>query len=422
MVTNFSIANLYNANRELWINVQLADIFDILIVSFSIYLGIILLKRARSLYLFNGLLVFVAVYLVARIFSLYLTSLLFQFFFAFFFIIMAIILQKEIRTFFEMISAPEKFKKILGIKTKSVTETTMEMLIKTAGYLSLNKIGALMVLPGSQPIEGIVEGGTELGGKISLSLLLSIFDASSPGHDGAIIIEKDNIKKFGAHLPLAERFMKFGDLGTRHRAALGMATASDALTIVISEEKGTISVAQNGDLKTLSGTSELRDLLKDFLKGKQSYTAKKFWKDFLIMHIPEKILALSLACVLWFVLAFQPEVTARSFDVPLEFRSLPKNITVSQIEPGTVKVTLSGRIQEFNLFNNDSLKITIDASDFSAGDNRVQIEGKNITYPSSLSVTDFSPGEVVVKTKSKETSAPPSGLESISETPQVSTD
>lgn len=414
MFDKFFTANIYDSLSELIFNVQLKDVFDIFIITFSIYLVLVLFQRIRSLFLFNGLLVLFAVYLVAKIFNLYLTSLLFQFFFAFFFIIMAIVFQKELRSLFEMISAPEKFKRILGIKIDSSSEATIDTIIKAAAYLAHNKTGALMVLPGSQPVGSIIEGGTELNGKISLSLLLSIFDDSSPGHDGAVIIKDDQIRKFGAHLPLAERFMKFGDLGTRHRAALGMATASDALVVVVSEERGQISVARSGDLRRLPGVSELKSELSDFFGEKKFYTARDFLKDFTVKNVPQKISAFVLACILWFALAYQPGVTARTFEVPLDFRALPKDIIVTKVEPSEISLTLSGGTQEFKLLNEDNLKITVDASKFVIGSNYIEIKEKDISRPSSFNIADFSPSAVEVITKVVETPTPVPSPELIS--------
>ena len=103
-----------------------------------------------------------------------------------------------------------------------------------------------LIAEGKDPIARHVMGGIELGGKISEPILKSIFDPHSPGHDGAVIVEHDQISLFAAHLPLSKDFQQLANVGTRHSAALGLAELSDALCIAVSEERGTISVARAG--------------------------------------------------------------------------------------------------------------------------------------------------------------------------------
>src|SRR6185437_5267675 len=95
-------------------------------------------------------------------------------------------------------------------------------------------------------------GGIELDGKLSAPVLTSIFDPHSPGHDGAVVLEGDRIRRFATHLPLSANFQQLGRTGTRHSAALGLSEVTDALSIVVSEEQGTIAVARNGRLTRIA--------------------------------------------------------------------------------------------------------------------------------------------------------------------------
>ena len=111
-------------------------------------------------------------------------------------------------------------------------------------------------------------------GKISEPLLKSIFDPHSPGHDGAVIIENDQIARFAAHLPLSKDFQQLAHVGTRHSAALGLAELSDAMCIAVSEERGKISVARNGRLRQVDNMQELGSLLQKFLQREISVRGK----------------------------------------------------------------------------------------------------------------------------------------------------
>lgn len=392
--------------EDFWSGITVADFFDIALVAFLIYAGLILLRRTKSYLIFNGIVVSFLVYLVARFFNFYLTTLFFRFFFTFFIVILAVIFQKELRSFFEWISVltRTKYRGLLGKKTGMASDAVTDIIIKAAAYLSHRKTGSIIVLRGQQPLGGMIEGGYDLEGKLSLPLLLSIFDPSSPGHDGAVVVENEFVKKFGVHLPLAERFMKFGDLGTRHRAALGLSEQSDALVIVTSEERGTISVAYQGDLKALSGVAELKEETERFFFAKGSpqfgkasgsaLAGKERWFCWFTKDVRGKLIAAGLAVLLWFVFVPRSGVTTKQLSVPIEFRFLSQNLRVDYLEPNSVALTLSGKTQDFNFLDEQILKITINSSTFSEGWYTVVVYEKDINKPSSLSAINLSPDSV----------------------------
>ena len=161
------------------------------------------------------------------------------------------------------------------------------------------KIGALIILAGDQPLEGVVDGGFVLDGKISVPLILSVFDSSSPGHDGAILIERERIQRFGLHLPLGERFDR--QLGTRHRAALGLSERSDALILVVSEERGVISAARNGKLSTITNLEELKNIITRHWR----LPAGDAFDYLLLRNFWWKLAALVIAFGLWLIFIFQ---------------------------------------------------------------------------------------------------------------------
>ena len=151
--------------------------------------------------------------------------------------------------------------------------------------------------------ESFIENGIPLGGKISRELLLSIFDASSPGHDGAVIITGDRVRMFGVHLPLARKAEAVKNYGTRHRAALGLAERSDALIIIVSEEKGIISLAEKGEIMIISEENDLAFRIHDFLRSHLLEESDSKTKWLPQGNIKEKLAALAVAVLLWFVLA-----------------------------------------------------------------------------------------------------------------------
>ena len=279
----------------------LKGFFDILIVAILIYAVLIFIKQTHSFFILWGLLILFGIGLLSKVFDLGLTSRFFESFLPSFFIIFVIIFQKEVRHFFEWFLRSNGKS---GASKIPLSSRVSRMIIDAVDDLAKKKIGALIVLAGRFRLEGYLEGGWVLGGHVSTPLLLSIFDPDSAGHDGAVIIENNLVKKFGVHLPLAENFQRFGDLGTRHRSALGLAQKTDALIIVVSEERGTISLARNGSIEQLSDIAALQRTIDNFIKEK--FPAQKIpLQNIFTRNIAEKAASLALAVVFWLLFIFR---------------------------------------------------------------------------------------------------------------------
>lgn len=393
------MANLFMSLPLIMANFQLRDALDIVIVGFLIYGFLLLLQRTHSRVIINGISILLGIYLIARYFDLYLTSILFQAFFTFFVVILVVIFQKELRNFFEWIYIWGKFSsKHTGVYSSTIADEIVE----AAHQLTEKRIGALMVLPRRQMIDTSVQGGISLNGRLSIPLILSIFDPSSPGHDGAIIIEGDRIKKFGVHLPLAEHFDAGDGFGTRHRAALGLAERSDALIIVVSEEKGTLSVAHEGKLKILDRSDELKEFIRELLQEKHLSRSpeKSQWFSYITHNIREKLLAAAFTLLFWYIFVIQlgTGVVSHEFKVPVEFRFLPQQYIITKQSSDIVTVTLSGSNQDFVLFDAKSdLHVIINLSNPELGNQQVKISEKDISHPDSLSVMKFSPSTILFR-------------------------
>ncbi len=273
----------------------LKGFFDILIIAMLIYAVLIFIKQTHSFFILWSLLILVGIGLLSKVFNLGLTSSFFESFLPSFLIIFVIIFQKEVRHFVEWFLRSSGKSSVNKIPLSSHVS---HIIINAVDDLAKKKIGALIVLAGKFRLEGFLEGGWILGGYVSTPLLLSIFDPSSPGHDGAVVIENNLVKRFGAHLPLAENFQRFGDLGTRHRSALGLAQKTDALVIVVSEERGTISLARNGSIEQLSDIAVLQKIIDDFVKEKFPAQKAPLYNVF-TRNIAEKAISLALAVAFW---------------------------------------------------------------------------------------------------------------------------
>jgi uncharacterized protein (TIGR00159 family) len=371
--------------------VHVRDVIDVLFVTTLVYLGLVWLRRTRAFLVAVGLVILGGVYLLARALDLRLTSWVFQGFFALFIVIVVVIFQEELRQLFERVAVLSLRR---GRERPSGAEPA-DILVECLTDLARRRIGALVVLPATQPIDRHVRGGIELDGKLSAPVLASIFDPHSPGHDGAVVVEGDRIRRFATHLPLSADFQQLGRTGTRHAAALGLSEVTDALAIVVSEEQGTIAVARDGHLSRIADAPMLRGVLAQFLHaGETASERTPLLRRLLFEHWLEKVAALVVVGGLW--VAFVPgsrtvEVTYR---VPVRVTHLPAGLALEGVRPETVEVTLSGPRREFYLFNPRGLEVMIDASLADAGRRSFPLLEENVRHPPELSLQQIKPALV----------------------------
>jgi len=223
---------------------RIQDFFDIIIISSLIYVNLIWFKHTTSRFVFVGMSLLGGIYIGARLFHLYLTTLVLQSFFTVLIIAVVVIFQEDIRRFFERLATLRSLGRNHR-KDYSANSDTVSAIVESVAEFASKRTGALIVIRGNDPLDRQLTGGYRLDGIVTKPLLMSVFDPHSQGHDGAVIIANSRIEKFGCHLPLSTSTEKLGDFGLRHTAALGLSERSDALCIVISEERGTISVAHN---------------------------------------------------------------------------------------------------------------------------------------------------------------------------------
>lgn len=275
--------------------VSLADFLDIALVTVLIYAMLVWFKRTKTAFVAMGLMMLTAVYMVARITGMIMTVWIFQGFFAILLIAIVVIFQEEFRHVFERIAVWS----LAGGARRSPSAEQVEILVRSLSDLARDRIGALVVLRGRDPLDRHVEAGWDLHGELSEALIKSIFDSHSLGHDGAVVIEGGIVTRFGTHLPLSKEFGKITNLGTRHTAALGLSERTDALCLVVSEERGAISIAQRGELTPVTNLEALQDSLEIFLSETAAKPVERGLGAFLKRNTREKALALGLAILLW---------------------------------------------------------------------------------------------------------------------------
>lgn len=270
---------------------QILFAIDILIVSALLYAFISILRRFRMTPLLMGCVTLFVIYTVTYFINLPLTRTLFQEFVSVLAILLVIIFQREIRQYLEVIS----FYRISSFHTKIVPDN-IRIIEETVKYLSSQKIGALIIIPGQDSLDRYILNRYTLNGRLSTPILQSIFDTSSPGHDGAVIIEGTTIVAYGVYLSLNRPYSSTKKYGTRHLAALGLAKKTDALIVVVSEERGTISVAHASEIKQMN-TQQLTQMLTERMHVQAS--PKTMFVQFLKNEFSYVIASILLSLLLW---------------------------------------------------------------------------------------------------------------------------
>ncbi len=252
--------------RELFLNIRLRDIIDIMIVSFAFYKLFMLIRETRAEQLVKGIVVLLVATKASDILQLYTVFWILEKTMTVGVIALLIVFQPELRRALEYIGRTRFFtKSLIEIKDEDINTITDEIVEATAS-LSRQKIGALIVLERDTGLSEVAETGTKINGKVSSGLLINIFIPNTPLHDGAVVIKEDIVKAAGCFLPLTDNMFLSKELGTRHRAALGITESSDSLAIVVSEETGVISVADSGTLTRYVDIKTLKEILLDVYK------------------------------------------------------------------------------------------------------------------------------------------------------------
>ncbi len=235
------------------------DCLDILLVAFIFYRLILLIRGTRAVSVIYGLFVLLVVYYSSGVLGLYTLHWLLGQFLGSIFLVVIILFQKDIRKALSVMGAGRFWMRY------QVGKEVLDELILALTEMARSKTGALVVIERNTPLGDIVERGVEINGTVTKDLVLTIFHPDTPLHDGAIIIRNDKVAAAGCILPLAVGLKHNASLGTRHRAAMGITEESDALALVVSEERGTLSVAMGGKITRGLKEARLKEMLVNAL-------------------------------------------------------------------------------------------------------------------------------------------------------------
>lgn len=267
-----AIASWWEWMVSIAMNFQFKDAVDIIIVAFLIYGVVKLVRETRAGQLVKGLFLLVILFIISSYFNLVMVSRVLAYFFQFAFVAILIVFQPEIRKALEQVGRNNVGKSIAAVVTgrdrsydRAQIRKAINAVVDGVGILQQLKMGALIVFERKTKLGDIIETGTQINCEPSGQIVGNIFFNKAPLHDGAMIIRDGMIHAAGCILPLTKNTSVSAELGTRHRAALGVSEESDAVVVVVSEETGQISVAVNGVLARRFTRDTLRDVLEGYL-------------------------------------------------------------------------------------------------------------------------------------------------------------
>ncbi len=360
---------------------RVVDAIDILLVSIFLYAALLWFIKGASRGVIIGCGALAVVYFLARGLDMYLTSLAFQTVFTVLIFLLVVVFQEDLRRLLERLST-------LGtLRPNSLFHRDpldLDALVETVFRLADSHVGALIILKGREPLDRHLTRGIALDGRLSATLLMSIFDSHSPGHDGAAVVEGQRIKTFAAHLPISSSSHIVAGRGTRHSAALGLSERSDALTIVVSEERGVVSVASTGALYELRTASELKDRLCKFFAEVAPPQVHSIWQLAVFKDGWLKAVSLGIAGIAWLVLGYNPHTVQRTFVIPIEYRNVDPNLEIDALAPNEARLTLTGAEHHFRFLDPAGLKMSMDLNGIQSGYQELAVTEKSLRLPANL--------------------------------------
>ena len=302
--------------------------------------------------------------------------------------IIIIIFRNEIRSFLQ---AKNLWSLLWGLPKKS-GETPLKIIAESVFELAESHIGGLIVLPGREDLKEIIHSGIPWGGLVSREMIQSIFWHDNPVHDGAAIIEGNRVLEVGAILPLSHRKDLPSNYGTRHRAAAGLAELTDALIIIVSEERGNVIVSKGAGMHAIKNEDELVQVLSEYpgappAKGK--HPQKSF--DLVIAAIASVLIIGGV----WFSFTKGLD-TLITLDVPVEYINRDSNKEIVDTSVNTISLYLSGSSVLLKAIRPEQVKVRIDLNEAVIGQNKFQVKKENIDLPPRVFLKNVKPPVVTV--------------------------
>lgn len=365
------------------------DAIDILINSYILFRLYILLRGTYALRVLMGFILLWFFQSFAESLGLIITSWAIQGITAVTAIIIIVVFRNEIRSVLQA----RNLKSIFWGFSYKTRPTPIEIIVGCAFELAQKKIGALLVFPGREDISEMVQNGISWNGLISKEMIMSIFWHDNPVHDGAAIITGDRVAEVGAILPLTHRTDIPSSYGTRHRAALGLAEVSDALVILISEEKGMVLAAKNSEMTPISRKENLEHILREHVGGTIP-SVRPPQKEKLKLSLAAA-LSLVLVTGIWYSFSRGLE-TLISLETPIDYMNRDSEMEILDTSVNTVKLNIGGSGHLIRAIRPDQAMVRIDLKNATIGTNTFSLTRDNVSLPPGVYLKNIKPASIRV--------------------------
>ena len=369
---------------------DLVDILFLTLVAYQLYEWF---RETRALRVLIGLVVLGGIYSVAKLWGLFLTTRVFQVLWQVLLILLLILFQSEIRQVLEKVSPLRYLRSRRQVLRGAFTKNLAQVLFD----LAADGTGALIVLARDDNPSEFIHGGQKIMALPDPMLIKSIFNHHAPAHDGAVIVSQERLTHMGAILPLSEKEDLPEQYGTRHRAAIGISELTDAVCLVVSEERSEVASVVGGKITIWRQPDPLQEKLKEWLGGPEIHvpTIQRFLEDFFIHNWKRKLAAFALVAVAWFFLAGQQQVKV-TVNAPVQFDNSPSDLHAGSDSERLVELTLSGRQSEISALEKKGVHLRVNLMGFAEGKHKIRLSGKNVDLPSGVNVEEIIPPSIEV--------------------------
>lgn len=375
---------------------RIQDIADILIMTLLLYQLYTWFRKTRALQVVIGLGFLVVLYIVTKNFGLFMTSWILQELGTVIFVLIIVVFQGEIRQALYRFSLMRNFFDRGG----SSDSFNLNEIASTIFGLAERRTGALIVFSRQEKLDDLLLHGVRLDSLISGQLLVSIFEEGLPLHDGAVVISNGRISEASCHLPLSSSGDLPQHMGTRHRAALGLTERSDAVVVVVSEERGEVSLACAGELVKVASVDTLVAMLKTHLEAAQPKVGHVSMRQKLFTNLVPKIVTFLLVFASWSILTAR-EGGLQTVNAQVKFNNLPGNLVLKAGAPEEVEVQLKVMSKLFADSKKMEVAAVVDLAKIHEGVNSLQLESKDFQLPLGVSVVRVNPSTLKVVAEKK---------------------
>jgi diadenylate cyclase len=378
---------------------RVRDAVDILFMSVMIYHLYTWFHGTQAFKALVGLVALGVIYTGARLWGLFLTTWSFQILWQVLVILLIILFQSEIRQALGRVNPL----RIIGLHAMSTPEDWIPRFVEAVFTMAERRIGALLVIERMDELQEWVTACFPVTGPPTPELLVSLFQKDSPLHDGAALIKGGKLLSASCYLPLTSAEGLPNEWGTRHRAALGLSERCDAWVVVISEERGEVSLAREGQMERMHTQEELsRQILEGITPARRKLAWRGTLQSLFTYRWQVKLGTLALVCGVWLLLAGEQNYQV-VLDLPVQVKGIPGDLEVASPENPRVRVTFEGLRKNASTLNSYDVSAVLDGSYAQPGREVFGINAGQIHFPRSenLRIVNIAPDEIEFTFKKK---------------------